>query len=70
MDERLIQTFYYAIGGIFLGIMIAIAWSFHIDTYTSSVQIILITACVSALCGFLFPNLVPHWFKILWNFFS
>lgn len=69
MDERLIQTFYYAIGGIFLGVMVAVAWSFYINTHTSSVNIILITAFISALYGFLFPNLVSHWFKAFWNFF-
>ena len=70
MDERLIQTFYYAIGGIFLGVMIALAWSFYIDTNTSSIQIVLITAFISALCGFLFPNFVSHWFNAFWNFFT
>ncbi|OTG97223.1 hypothetical protein B9T30_14520 [Acinetobacter sp. ANC 4973] len=70
MDERLIQTFYYAIGGIFLGVMIALAWSFYIDTNTSSIQIVLITAFISAFYGFLFPHFVPHWFKAFWNFFT
>lgn len=70
MDERLIQTFYYAMGGIFLGTMIAIAWSFHISTEISSTQIILITAGISALCGFLFPSLVSYWFRACWNFFK
>lgn len=70
MDERLIQTFYYAIAGIFLGIAIAITWSFHINSQTSSIQIILITTFISALCGFLFPKLIPHWFKAFWDFFT
>ncbi|WP_067868111.1 hypothetical protein [Acinetobacter sp. SFB] len=70
MDDRVIQAFYYAIGGVFLGIMIAIFWSFHISTQTSSVQIIFTTTVLSALCGFLFPDLVSSWFKAWWNFFS
>lgn len=70
MDARLIQSFYYTVGGFFLGIMIALTWSFYINTHTSSLEIILITTSISALCGFLFPNSVPHWFKAFWNFFS
>ena len=69
INDRLIQTFYYALGGVFLGIMIAIFWSFYVSTYTNTVQIILITALLSALCGFLFSNLPPSWFRVFWNFF-
>lgn len=70
MDTRLIQSFYYAVGGFFLGIMIALTWSFYIDPHTSALKIIFITTFISALCGFLFPNSVPYWFKAFWNFFS
>ena len=70
MDERLIQAFYYAAGGIFLGILIAIAWSYAVDSHTSPVQIIFITALICGLLGFLFPKQIPHWFRALWNFFS
>lgn len=70
MDERLIQAFYYAAGGIFLGILIAIAWSYLIDSHTSPVRIIFITAFICGLLGFLFPKQIPHWFRALWNFFS
>ena len=69
INDRLIQTFYYALGGMFLGIMIAIFWSFYVSTYTNTVQIILITTLLSALCGFLFPNLAPYGFRAFWNFF-
>lgn len=70
MDDRLIQTFYYALGGIILGVSIAITWSFYINSQTSSILIIFITTCISALCGFLFPHLVAYWFKVFWNFFK
>ena len=70
MDERLIQAFYYAAGGIFLGILIAIAWSYAVDSHASPVQIIFITALICGLLGFLFPKQIPHWFRALWNFFS
>lgn len=68
MNERCIDAFYYAIGGIFFGIMLAIAWSFYISTQTNSVLIILVTTCISALLGFLFPQSIPHIFKACWNF--
>ena len=69
INDRLIQTFYYALGGVFLGAMIAMFWSFYVSTQTNTVQIILITTLLSALCGFLFPNLAPYWFRVFWNFF-
>ncbi len=70
MDERLIQAFYYVAGGIFLGILIAIAWSYAVDSHASPMQIIFITALICGFLGFLFPKQIPHWFKALWNFFS
>ncbi|TCB82469.1 hypothetical protein E0H94_01220 [Acinetobacter sp. ANC 4173] len=69
MDNRIIQAFYYAIGGVFLGIMLAFMWSMHINSSTSSVVIILITTIISAIGGFLFPNSIQHGFKLLWNLF-
>lgn len=68
MDDRLIQAFYYALGGIALGITLALAWSFHINSQTNAIHIILITTLISGFCGFLFPDLVPYWFKTVWNF--
>ena len=69
MDNRLIQAFYYSIGGLGLGIALAITWSFYIDSQTSSVHINLITMFLSGLCGFLFPHSVAHIFKFFWNLF-
>jgi len=69
MDDRIIQAFYYAIGGIFLGIMLAITWSMHINSNTSSVMIILVTTAICSILGFLFPHSIQHWFKLFWNLF-
>lgn len=68
MNDRLIQTFYSAFGGVFLGVMIAIFWSFYVSTQTNTTQIISIPP-LSALCSFLFPNLTPYGFRAFWNFF-
>ncbi|SDY32170.1 hypothetical protein [Acinetobacter kyonggiensis] len=70
MDERLIQTFYYTLGGFLLGIVIAIQWSYAIDTHTNSILIIMITMLCSAILGFLFPKSIAHIFKVFWNFFK
>lgn len=40
MNDRLIQTFYSAFGGVFLGVKIAIFWSFYVSTQTNTTQII------------------------------
>ncbi|PWB15308.1 hypothetical protein DCO44_06865 [Acinetobacter sp. AM] len=69
MDNRIIQAFYYAIGGIFLGIMLAFTWSMYINSSTSSVMIILMTTIISAIAGFLFPNSIQHGFRLFWNLF-
>ena len=69
MDNRIIQAFYYAIGGIFLGILVAISWSLYINSHTSSVMIILTTTVLTSIAGFLFPNTIQHWFKLFWNLF-
>lgn len=70
MDERLIQAFYYAIGGLILGIAIAIKWSYFIDMHTNSALIIFITTISSAILGFLFPNSIKGLFMVLWNLFK
>ncbi|WP_216933872.1 MULTISPECIES: hypothetical protein [unclassified Acinetobacter] len=70
MDDRVIQAFYYALGGVILGIAIAINWSYFIDTHTSSILIISITTLSSAISGFLFPNCIKGLFMVLWNFFK
>ncbi|NNH36290.1 hypothetical protein E0H83_09665 [Acinetobacter terrestris] len=69
MDDRVIQAFYGAIGGLILGIAIAINWSYAIDMHTRSILIILTTTLSSAILGFLFPNSIKGLFIILWNFF-
>ncbi len=70
MDDRVIQAFYGAIGGLILGIAIAINWSYFIDTHTSSALIIFIITISSAILGFIFPQSIPRIFKIFLNFFK
>lgn len=70
MDDRVIQAFYGAIGGLILGIAIAINWSYVIDMHTRSILIILTTTLSSAILGFTFPKSIPRIFKIFWNFFK
>ena len=70
MDDRIIHAFYYALGGFLLGIVIAIQWSYTIDTHMNSTLIIMVTTLSSAILGFLFPKSIAHIFKVFWNFFK
>lgn len=69
MDDRFIHAFYYALGGLILGVAIAINWSYFIDTHTSSVVIISTTTLSFAILGFHFPNCIARIFSIFWNLF-
>jgi small basic protein len=69
MDNRIIQAGYFAIAGLFLGIIVAITWSLYINSSTSSVLIILMTTTLYSLLGFVFPNSIQHGFKLFWNLF-
>ena len=68
--DRFISALYCGLGGIFLGITVAIFCSYQVSTSTSSVKIIFITTLLCALFGFLAPHLAKNSFRILWNFFS
>lgn len=70
MTDRSIQALFYALGGLLLGIVIAIKWSYFMDTHTSSVMIIFISSISSALLGFLFPNSIPQIFRAFWTLFK
>lgn len=69
MGDRVIQAFYYLIGGLVLGIAIAINWSYFINTHTSSTLIILIATFSSATLGFIFPKSIHRIFNLCWNLF-
>ncbi|TCB69012.1 hypothetical protein E0H87_03535 [Acinetobacter sp. ANC 4178] len=69
MDNRLIQAFYYAIGGFFLGVLVTIIWSLYINSNINTVMIILMTTIISTLGGFLFPRSIQYWFRLFWNLF-
>lgn len=68
-QERLITAIYYAIGGVVLGLGLAIFTSFHISTPVSSVTIIIITVISCFILGYLFPNFVRNLFKWVWEIF-
>ena len=70
LTDRFISALYCGLGGIFLGITVAIFCSYQVSTSTSSVKIIIITTLLCALFGFLAPHLAKNSFRILWNFFS
>ncbi|ENU31276.1 hypothetical protein F991_00855 [Acinetobacter sp. CIP-A165] len=63
-------AFIYAIGGIFLGILIAITWALYVNPTSSSVIIILNTTLLCAILGFLIPNQIERLFIWLWKLFS
>lgn len=67
MNDRLIQTFYSAFGGVFLGVMIAIFWSFYVSTQTNTTQIIS-TPPFSTL-QFLISQSNPIWVQSILEFF-
>ena len=68
INDRLIQTFYYALGGMFLGVMIAIFWSFYVSTQTNTTQIISIPPPFSTL-QFLISQSNPIWVQSILEFF-
>lgn len=68
MNDRLIQTFYSAFGGVFLGVMIAIFWSFYVSTQTNTTQIISIPPPFSTL-QFLISQSSPIWVQSILEFF-
>lgn len=70
ITDRAIHALFYALGGVLLGILIAIQWSYFIDTHTSSVLIILITSISSALFGFFFPHSIAQIYRAFWTLFK
>ncbi|RPE28250.1 hypothetical protein EC846_2692 [Acinetobacter sp. BIGb0102] len=70
VQDRLISAFVYAIAGIFLGLLITVAWAHYLDSNTHPVAIILKTTFLCAFIGFLFPNQIQRLFTWMWKFFS
>ncbi|ENV52102.1 hypothetical protein ACG9X6_18500 [Acinetobacter guillouiae] len=67
--ERLITALYYSIGGIILGLGLAIFTSFYLSTSFSSVKIVIITVISCFIIGYLFPNIVGNIFRWIWKIF-
>lgn len=70
MQDRLISAYIYAIAGIFLGLLISMAWAPHLEIPAHPVAIIIKTAFLCGLFGFLFPNQIQRLFGWIWKFFS
>lgn len=70
MNDRLIQALFNALGGLVLGIALAIQWSYFMDMHTSSARIIFITVILAALLGFCFPKTNASIFRAFWHLFK
>lgn len=70
MNDRLIQALFNAIGGLILGVAVALQWSYFIDMQTSSVLIIFVTVILAALLGFCFPKTNANIFRAFWHLFK
>ena len=68
-SERIIIGIYYAIGGIILGLGIAIYSSLYHSLTTSSFKIVIFTVITCFVIGYLFPNMVGSIFKWVWRIF-
>jgi len=70
MQDRLISALVYAIAGIFLGLLITVAWAPHLGINTNPVFIILKITFLCAFIGFLFPHQTQRLFRWMLKFFS
>ena len=67
--DRFIGGFYYALAGIILGIGVAIYCSLYLSSSFSSTKIVLITAAICFVIGYLFPDIASKLVKWVWHFF-
>ncbi len=68
-SERLITAFYYSVGGIILGLGLAIFSSLYLSSTISSLKIVSFTVISCFVIGYLFPNLISNIFKWVWKIF-
>ena len=68
-SERLITAFYYSVGGIILGLGLAIFSSLYLSSTISSLKIVSFTVINCFVIGYLFPNLISNIFKWVWKIF-
>ena len=68
-SERLITAFYYSVGGIILGLGLAMSFSLYLSSTISSPKIVIFTVICCFVIGYLFPNAVGNIFKWFWKIF-
>lgn len=68
-SERLSIAFYYSVGGIILGLGLAIFSSLYLSSTISSSKIVIFTVISCFVIGYLFPNMVSTIFKWVWRIF-
>ncbi|TCB76796.1 hypothetical protein E0H91_00590 [Acinetobacter sp. ANC 4177] len=68
-SERLITAFYYSLGGIILGLGLAIFSSLYLSSTISSPKIVIFTVICCFVIGYLLPNMVGNIFKWIWRIF-
>ena len=68
-SERLITAFYYSVGGIILGLGLAMSFSLYLSSTISSPKIVIFTVISCFVIGYLFPNVVGNIFKWFWKIF-
>lgn len=68
-SERLSIAFHYSVGGIILGLGLAIFSSLYLSSTISSSKIVIFTVISCFVIGYLFPNMVSTIFKWVWRIF-
>ena len=68
-SERFITALYYSVGGIILGLGLAIYSSLYLSLTVSSAKIVIFTVISCFVIGYLFPNNIGNIFRWIWNFF-
>ena len=68
-SERLITAFYYSVGGIILGLGLAIFSSLYLSSTVSPPKIVIFTVISCFVIGYLFPNKIRDIFKWIWKIF-
>lgn len=67
--ERLITALFYSIGGIILGLGLAIFSSLYLSLSISSAHIVMFTVACCFAIGYVFPNAVGNIFRWMWKIF-
>lgn len=68
-SERFIVALYYSIGGIILGLGLAIFSSFYLSLTINSSKIVIFTVITCFVIGYLFPKAAANIFRWVWKIF-